>query len=92
MAIISGSRYQSTEITQAPGRGGVVTSVLSHSEAFDRQYAFTLYQWTQDDRPDLVAAGFYGNDQLWWQIARANPEILDWNSVPMGTIIRVPNA
>ena len=51
-------------------------------------YAYT----TQGDRLDLLAQQFYGDVNLWWIIASANPDIIPQNSlfIPEGTEIRIP--
>lgn len=56
-------------------------------------YAFTFqsYQVTGSDRLDTLAFDFYGDETKWFAIADANPEILDWTIMPVGTIIRIPN-
>ena len=51
-------------------------------------YAYT----TQGDRLDLLAQQFYGDVNLWWVIASANPEVIPQNSlfIPEGTQLRIP--
>jgi len=51
-------------------------------------YAIT----TEGDRLDLLAQQFYGNTDLYWVIASANPDIIPQNSlfIPVGTEIRIP--
>ena len=61
--------------------------------AFPRSHeiAFTFYIIREGDRADLLAQRFLGKPSLWWILARANPEILDWFDLKVGTIIRIPN-
>jgi hypothetical protein len=40
----------------------------------------------------MLAEQFLGKGQYWWMIADCNPEILDWNDLQVGTIIRIPSA
>lgn len=90
MSISINSRYQTatTEIiTDARGTHQSVNTPAPN----DLQFAFTYYQWVQYDTIDGVAFGAYGDGKLWWQIAQANPEILDWLAVSPGTVIRIPN-
>jgi hypothetical protein len=44
------------------------------------------------DRIDLLAVQYFGDARMWWHIADANPEILDWTVLTPGQIIRIPNA
>ena len=43
---------------------------------------------TEGDRLDLLAQQFYGDQSLWWFIARVNN--LTTNNIPAGTSIRIP--
>lgn len=54
-------------------------------------FTFTFYQWAADDTVDMLGFQFMGKGQYWWMIANANPEILDWNNVATGTVIRIPS-
>lgn len=53
-------------------------------------FDFTFYQVSSADRMDKIAFHIYGDGSMWWHIADANPEILDWWDVPAGTILRIP--
>ena len=53
-------------------------------------FNYTTYQVTALDRIDNLAYSFYQDASKWFRIADANPQILDWSNVPVGTIIRVP--
>lgn len=90
--ISSRSRYRSYSV-----------ALLSTPDAFDprptlvpptaseKVVNFTPYLWKQDDRIDYVSYRMLGDDTSWWMIADANPEILSWNSIPYGTVIRIPS-
>jgi phage tail protein X len=65
---------------------------------------FTYHQVTNYDRLDSLAYAYYGSATLWWRIADANPEIMDWHhpspggavgngsgDLTAGTLIRIPN-
>jgi len=53
---------------------------------------FTYYQVEEYDTIEWIASATYGDGRNWWVIANANPEILDWNDLEVGTILRIPNA
>ena len=53
-------------------------------------FNFTNYQVVVGDRLDKLAYQFYLDPTKWWQIADANPEILDWSTLTEGMIIRIP--
>lgn len=56
-----------------------------------RLITFTFYQTRQNDRVDTLAFFYFGDPTLWWMLANANPEILDWTDIPVGTVLRIPN-
>lgn len=56
------------------------------------QISFSTYTWRNGDQIEYLAYSAYGDEQSWWLIANANPEILFWNAVPDGAEVRVPNA
>lgn len=88
---MSDSRYATTTVTTVDyGQGPrltMVPAVPADTWIFD----FTYHQVNAAERLDQIAAAFYGDGRLWWKIADANPEILDWMDIPAGTILRVPN-
>jgi nucleoid-associated protein YgaU len=51
---------------------------------------YTYYQFEEYDTADRIAEEVFGDGRLWWKIADANPEILDWRNIPVGTVIRLP--
>jgi hypothetical protein len=53
---------------------------------------FTYYTWTQRDRIDLIADRFLGDPSLWWVIMDFNPEQLNPMTIPVGALLRIPNA
>jgi hypothetical protein len=54
--------------------------------------SFSTYVWRLGDEIEYLAYVAYGDEQAWWLIANANPEILFWDNIMPGTKIRVPNA
>lgn len=90
MAITTGSRYASGTIivVDDPQRGQ--HQAVVPEPPTDRSFAFTFYQITDGDTIDMLGHRLFGAGQLWWMLADANPEILDWNAVPPGTVLRVP--
>lgn len=88
--ILPDSRYASSTITvvEDPLRGThQAVTVLPPPE---RSFAFTYYQVVAGETVDMLADRFMGQGQYWWMIADANPEILDWNDLPTGTVLRIP--
>lgn len=53
---------------------------------------FSIYEWVETDRLDILAWKFLGSPSLWWRILDVNPEILNATAIAPGTQIRIPNA
>lgn len=86
------SRYTSSVISvvEDPSRGSVIT--VEPREQETQVFNFTYLVLEMEDRLDLIAYRVYGDATLWWRIADANPEILDWAEVQPGTVLRIPSA
>jgi nucleoid-associated protein YgaU len=88
------SRYAQSKLViltepDFPG-GDRLTIVAGQQAAFTVSY--TWYQVKQGQRIDQIALAYYGDGTLWWKIADANPAIMDWSVLPLGTLLRIPNA
>lgn len=89
--INSSSRYANAIVTLLDStRGQVVTMVPSPPRP--KIINYTYVRTDAADRLDAMAAYLYGDETLWWVIADANPEILDWTDLPVGTVLRIPDA
>lgn len=88
--ISSTSRYADSDLVLiASGRGTNLTVVPSQQQEWSFQFTYHLVIAT--DRLDLLAQQYYGDPTLWWNIADANPEILDWTVLTPGQTIRIPS-
>lgn len=84
------SRYKNATVTQVEDFRGVHLSV-NPAAPVSFAFEFTYYMVEMDDEIDTLADYFLGSGQLWWVLANANPEILDWTNLEVGTIIRIPS-
>jgi phage tail protein X len=85
------SRYQPNVVGTVLSPDGIPRQAILQSYPQPLLLQVFEHLWTRYDRVDLLAARYYGNETSWWMIARANPTILDWINVPIGSIIRIPN-
>ena len=87
--IPQGSRYEDSTVVNVTVNGSTRTVIVPSPQ---KPYTITYrsYVMTANDSPDTLAAHLYGDATLWWKIADANPEILEWFSIAPGTVIRVP--
>lgn len=91
--ILPNSRYaNSTVVTlEAPANfGGGDIAVIVPSAATAYSFSYVTYQVKIGDRIDALSYQFYTDATLWWRIAQANPEILFWDDLTPGTVIRIP--
>lgn len=91
MAIGPDSRYAQSSVVKLTDDAGNVryTIVSSHQEDFE--VTFSYHQVAGFERIDQLAYDFYLDENKWYLIADANPEILDWEELDPGVIIRIPN-
>lgn len=87
--ITAESRYADSKVDKVVTDDGVRLTIVPGAQK-DFRITYTLYQWRSYDRIDVMADTVYGDPTRWWIIADANPEIMDWGSVPTGKIIRIP--
>jgi nucleoid-associated protein YgaU len=88
--ISSSSRYSKNTVQNLTGSDGIIRQTIMPRASVSRNLVVTDYTWRAGDRVDLLAARAYGDETLWWVMADANPQILDWTSIPVGTIVRIP--
>lgn len=87
--ILPNSRYaDSTVATVAKDSANVAVIVPSAAKSYSFSYA--NHQVAVGERMDSIAYQYYADATLWWRIADANPELMWFDDIPVGTIIRVP--
>jgi hypothetical protein len=89
-ALISAdSRYaDSTLVTLT--KGGTDVAVIVPSAQVSYSFNFIHHTVTMGERIEQIAYQYYGTVE-WWHIADANPEILWWDNLAPGTVLRVPS-
>lgn len=92
MTVSAISRYAGSVIAPVTDAAGRTRMTILPSKPVDASYQVSFYAWRGGDRTDLLAFRSFGDERLWWLIAKVNPEIIDWLAVPVGTLIRIPVA
>ena len=89
------ARYEHTKIKQ-----GIITRGQSPKSYNITSYGTTIYSAIPEtdgdiyvitqhgDRLDNLAFQFYGDQNLWWYIAKSNN--LSFMTIPIGTSLRIP--
>jgi nucleoid-associated protein YgaU len=72
--------------------GGQDRTVIVATPQRNWTFSFASHQVSGNERLDTMAQRFYGDPSLWWQIADANPEIMDWTTLAAGQVLRIPAA
>jgi nucleoid-associated protein YgaU len=90
--IYEGSRYENEQVLRVTDSAGLLHPAIYVRQNIDAQtFAFLTYIVQEGDRPDTLAWHFYDDPEMWWEIARANPEVFYPDGLVPGTVLRIPN-
>lgn len=93
MSISIYSRYADNQVVPITDSTGTTRSTIIITPPSQAAvYSISTYTWQIGDQIDYLAFSAYGDETQWWRIADANPEILFWNDVTLGTQVRIPSA
>lgn len=90
--ITADSRYSTATIATIQTATGSSRQTVIVPDPAEKVISYTNYIVRDGDRIDQLANKFLGMSKLWWMIADANPEIVDWFVLPRGTVLRIPSA
>lgn len=85
------SRYTTASIVTANGPDGQPRQEMRAAFPRPKLITYTFYRVVSGERVDTIAWDFFGRADLWWLIAEANPEIIDWFDLAPGEVLRIPN-
>lgn len=91
MTIYIGSRYEGGTVASLPGADGVVRSTAFRGDSPYNSTRYSTYLVAEGDRIDRLADRFYGDPELWWVIADANPDVLLPDPLAPGVVLRIPD-
>lgn len=89
--ITRGSRYvdaAALKVQRADGDYSI--AVYPSREIVPQVVDYRLRTIVGGERLDSLAFEYYGNPWLWWVLARANPEVIFPDDIPVGTQLRIP--
>jgi hypothetical protein len=89
--IFEGSRYEHSDVVRVVATDGKARPTVIAEEPVDQSIQYAFYTVRLGDRVDLLADQFFGDPELWWKIADANPRRLFWDYLPEGTTLRIPS-
>ena len=87
--ILPGSRYSDSSLATVPKGSGQAAVIVPSAQ---KPYSFTFISHTVavGERIETIAYQYYRDATLWWRIADANPEMLWWDNLAPGTVLRIP--
>jgi hypothetical protein len=90
--IYEGSRYDGERVVQVADHLGRMQPAIYVRPDVDEQpyFEFDIYVTKEGDRLDNISYDVYDDPEMWWIIARANPEVFYPEDIPRGTVIRIP--
>jgi nucleoid-associated protein YgaU len=88
--IFEESRYEHEPTAPVQGSDGVYRVTIQPRLGSPDLGEYTLHSTTAGDRMDLLADQAYGDPEFWWRIAEANPELDYPDTIPPGTVLRIP--
>lgn len=91
MAVSNNSRYANNRIVAVTDGAGKVRPTIVIEPPGEQRINYATYTWQDGDQIEYLAWSAYRDEQAWWVIADANPEIMYWNDLPRGTEVRVPS-
>ena len=88
--ILPNSRYADSTVATVDRNGSDISVIVPSAQ---KTYSFTHvnHQVKAGERVDSLAYQYYTDATLWWRIADANPEIMFWDDLTSGTVIRIPS-
>jgi nucleoid-associated protein YgaU len=90
--IYRGSRYEYSTIDFfSTTYTGVEEPVVFYKFSGLGYVKYWEHVYVQGERLDQIAHKYYQRPQYWWIIPEYNPEILDFNNIEPGTVLRIPN-
>jgi nucleoid-associated protein YgaU len=88
--IFANSRYANSTVA-AVDKGGSDVAVIVPSAQKPFSFAYVNHQVITGERIENIAYQYYTDAESWWRIADANPEILFWDDITPGIVLRIPS-
>lgn len=93
MTIYLGSRYENSTVdffnTSPDGDQNVV---VFGDIYFYETLSFSEHVFVDGEKLSNIANDVYNKPDRWWLILDNNPQIVDPFNIPVGTVLRIPNA
>lgn len=89
--IYQNSRYysQNVDFVAFQENGDELPIVFYEFDELGR-VTWSEHVFSSGERLDNIAYRYYGRTDLWWLIPEYNPEIVDFDNILPGTVLRIP--
>jgi len=89
--IYEGSRYENEKVVRITDASGVSQPAIYVDPDIDQAaFLYQIHVVHDGDRLDNLAHTYFGDPELWWEIARANPEVFYPDDFVDGSLLRIP--
>lgn len=92
MTIYVGSRYENDPVDRVLVDDEYVPTLYHSPPPPMQAFHYSLHVCGYGERLDALAAQLLGDPELSWVIANANPEVFYPDQIPVGTVLRIPDA
>lgn len=89
--ILEGSRYEIADVVMVlAGDGEWHATVYYKGFTTPAALNFKYHTLRENERYDTIAYQVYSDPELWWVVAKLNPEVVHPADLTAGLVIRVP--
>lgn len=88
--ISASSRYADSTVATLT-KDGADVAVIVPSAQISYSFTFIHHVVMIGERIETIAYQYYSDPGLWWRIADANPELLWYDDIQPGTVLRIPS-
>jgi phage tail protein X len=92
MTIYKGSRYEYSTIDYVATDEALEEKPIVYYSVSDLGLTnYWEHTYMQGERLDQLSYKYYKRPEYWWLIVEYNPAITDFNNIPAGTVLKIPN-
>jgi nucleoid-associated protein YgaU len=90
--IFEDSRYENDTIDSVLGSDGAYHSTIFHTaEAVEDIPIASTHVVAMNEDFTTLAWQVFGDPELWWVVADANPQVIYPDEIPVGTVVMIPD-
>lgn len=90
--IFAHSRYENSEQYTVEVADSDRRLVVETPRYYPTSFISRRHVVSDEQRLDQIASAYYGDAEMWWVIAAANPEVFFPENPTPGTVLRIPDA